>query len=465
MMTIIEGELSSIFGRAVLRKANKTQKFRNQISSLKRKAEKIAAGAPEVMVKITGFSKGAKSVYGNLTYVSRNGSVELETDSGRVLLGAEEVKEYFQDWKAELGVQKGFKDRRDSMHIVLSMPPGTEENAVKDAVRDFAKEQFDGKHEYVFALHTDEKHPHCHLIVKYRDFDGNRPSHGPEDIQKWREIFADKMEEYGVMANATPRISRGVTKKSEKQAILHMQKGSATRSPRVPRVIALAEREAAAAVLVAAVALSDKTSGLNEFDALAIARQQDVRSAWRSMEDKLSAPKPFLTINGKELNNDSPDYERIARSGNSGRFRNTTLYKPYPAEAGFQCAPRTIAGMRNVSSLPMVRNKGSVKVLVSRDALHRMGWRSSSNNDLRRSGVGPEAVTGGMNLSDAKFARSIGKFVAKMPEVETRRQELRNRMQSEFVNRASEVDARAANVPAPSIKTVVQPVKSRDIER
>ena len=458
-MAIIEGELNSIFSGSVKRKANKAQKLRSNPSNLKRRAQKVAAGAPEVMVKITGFSKGAKSVYSNLTYVSRNGSVELETDSGRILSGADEVKEYFQDWKAELGVQKGFKERRDSMHIVLSMPPGTEEDAVKGAVRDFAREQFGGKHEYVFALHTDEKHPHCHLIVKYRDFNGNRPSHGPEDIQKWREVFADKMEEYGVMANATPRISRGVTKKPEKQSILHMQKGSASRSPRVPKVIAIAEREAAAAVM------SDKGNTLNEFDAKAIDRQHAVRATWRSMADKLSAPKPLLTINNKELVNDRPDYERIARGGSSGRLRYSALHKPYPAEVGFQSPSRSIAGMRDVSSLPVVRNKGSVKVLGPRDALHRVGWRNRADNDLRRPGAGFEAVAGGLNQSNAQLARSIKKFVERMPEVETRRQALQKRLQSEFANRTFEVDAKARIAAVPAKEVVVQPVKSRDIER
>ena len=244
-MAIIENEFVSIFSGSVKRKSNKTQKLKSGPSP-KRVAQKVAVSAPEVMVKITGFSKGAKSVYNNLTYVSRNGNVELETDTGLILSGREEVKEYFNDWKADLGAQKSFPERRDSMHIVLSMPPGTQDDAVKGAVRDFAKEQFGGRHEYVFALHTDEKHPHCHLIVKYRDFNGNRPSHTPEDLQKWREAFADKMEEYGVMANATPRISRGVVKKPERQALLHMQRGGETRAPRTPKVIALAERDAAA---------------------------------------------------------------------------------------------------------------------------------------------------------------------------------------------------------------------------
>lgn len=459
-MAIIENEFVSIFSGSVKRKSNKTQKLKSGPSP-KRVAQKVAVSAPEVMVKITGFSKGAKSVYNNLTYVSRNGNVELETDTGLILSGREEVKEYFNDWKADLGAQKSFPERRDSMHIVLSMPPGTQDDAVKGAVRDFAKEQFGGRHEYVFALHTDEKHPHCHLIVKYRDFNGNRPSHTPEDLQKWREAFADKMEEYGVMANATPRISRGVVKKPERQALLHMQRGGETRAPRTPKVIALAERDAAASL----VRDLNGSPVPNDYDKKAIARQQVVRNAWRSMAEKLSAPKPPLTIDSKEISNDRPNYERIARSGVSGRLRASTLHKSYPAEAGLKESSRSIAGMRDVSQLPVVRNKRPAQMLLSRDALHRVGWRDGPDNDMRRTGIGTERTAGGLNQSDAQLARNIKAFVERMPEVQTRRQALQRELHKAFSQRSANIAAGADKAMGKGEDRSLQQAKPRDIER
>ena len=49
---------------------------------------------------------------------------------------------------------------------MLSMPTGTPPDKVLAAVRNFAREQFWGQHRYAFALHTDEDHPHVHLVLK-----------------------------------------------------------------------------------------------------------------------------------------------------------------------------------------------------------------------------------------------------------------------------------------------------------
>lgn len=59
------------------------------------------------------------------------------------------------------------------------MPAGTPPEAVKNAAREFAAEQFQG-HQYAFALHTDSErpdepaHPHVHLCVLIRDEYGQR---------------------------------------------------------------------------------------------------------------------------------------------------------------------------------------------------------------------------------------------------------------------------------------------------
>jgi relaxase-like protein len=46
------------------------------------------------------------------------------------------------------------------------MPAGTLPNKVLVAVRTFAREEFALKHRYAMVLHTDEPHPHVHLMVK-----------------------------------------------------------------------------------------------------------------------------------------------------------------------------------------------------------------------------------------------------------------------------------------------------------
>jgi Plasmid recombination enzyme len=58
--------------------------------------------------------------------------------------------------------------------IVFSMPAGTPANKVLAAVKDFAREEFGAKHRYAMVLHTDEPHPHVHMVVKAMGYDGTR---------------------------------------------------------------------------------------------------------------------------------------------------------------------------------------------------------------------------------------------------------------------------------------------------
>jgi hypothetical protein len=44
------------------------------------------------------------------------------------------------------------------MHMILSMPEGTPQEAVRRGARAFLAETFGANHQYVFALHTDEPH-------------------------------------------------------------------------------------------------------------------------------------------------------------------------------------------------------------------------------------------------------------------------------------------------------------------
>jgi hypothetical protein len=109
------------------------------------------------------------------------------------------------------------------------MPAGTPPQAVKDAAREFAAEQFQG-HQYVFALHTDSErpsepaHPHVHLCVLMRDEFGQRLNPRKNDLFEWRLRFAEKMREQGVPCAATRRQHRGVTRKGENFVLHSMRK-------------------------------------------------------------------------------------------------------------------------------------------------------------------------------------------------------------------------------------------------
>jgi hypothetical protein len=57
---------------------------------------------------------------------------------------------------------------------MFPMPPGTNSAKVLSAVQNLCREEFALKHRYVMALHTDEPHPHVHVVVKAIGDNGTR---------------------------------------------------------------------------------------------------------------------------------------------------------------------------------------------------------------------------------------------------------------------------------------------------
>ena len=182
---------------------------------------RTVARTPEVMVKVV--NKGSSSlpgVGGDVGYIGRQGAVELETDEGEVLQGPEVGKTLLEDWNLDLIQQrnkinltpnKPKQPPRLVYKLIFSMPAGTQPEKVQAAVRNFAREEFALKHRYVMALHTDEPHPHVHLVLKARSEEGQRLYVRKAILRQWREGFASHLRAIGVAANATPRHVRGVT--------------------------------------------------------------------------------------------------------------------------------------------------------------------------------------------------------------------------------------------------------------
>jgi len=198
---------------------------------------------PEVMVKISGGGKDLRSIKAHLDYVTRNGAIELEDEQGQVHQGKEEVRGVRDDWRGSV-IPHENGTRREAFNIVLSMPPGTDRAAVKNAARAFAAELF-SNHQYVFAAHDDEKHPHVHLVVKAVDKEGVRLNPRKADLQHWRETFAEKLREQGIQANATPRRARGIVKRPEKQAVFHLNQEHAKGKRAAPARVTAAQHQAA----------------------------------------------------------------------------------------------------------------------------------------------------------------------------------------------------------------------------
>lgn len=188
----------------------------------------IARRSPEVMVKITAVApKGMRQIKRAMDYISRKGEIELEDQDGNVVKGKEALDELRDDWQhggAYIADEPG--KRREAFHLVLSMPEGTDELAVRRAVRDFALGEFQG-HQYVMAMHTFDtdpdpepaKQPHVHVVVKARGDDTVRLAPRKADLQRWREGFAEALREHGVDAAASNRLQRLQRRRGEKQAV------------------------------------------------------------------------------------------------------------------------------------------------------------------------------------------------------------------------------------------------------
>jgi hypothetical protein len=92
------------------------------------------------------------------------------------------------------------------------MPPGTSSDKVLQAVRKLALNEWQLKHRYAMALHTDDDHPHVHVVVKAVSEQGQRLNIKKATLRAWRQQFASNLRELGVAANATERAVRGETK-------------------------------------------------------------------------------------------------------------------------------------------------------------------------------------------------------------------------------------------------------------
>ncbi len=138
---------------------------------------------PEVMVKVSGGATSAASALAHLRYIDRRGKLELETDEGERLRGRDSERTVLQDWdlddlayqsKAPYRGNPGRKPSKLLHNIVLSMPAGTPPDKLLAASRNFAREEFGLKNRYLTVLHTDQDHPHVHLVVRAVGEDGKR---------------------------------------------------------------------------------------------------------------------------------------------------------------------------------------------------------------------------------------------------------------------------------------------------
>jgi hypothetical protein len=89
--------------------------------------------------------------------------------------------------------------------IIFSMPAGTPTDKLLAAVRDFARKEYAPKHRYALALHTDEPHPHVHVVVRAINEEGERLHIRKATLRNWRKAYARLLRSHAIAAKATPR--------------------------------------------------------------------------------------------------------------------------------------------------------------------------------------------------------------------------------------------------------------------
>lgn len=260
----------SVLPRAVLRPSQASS------GGSRARLQRIADRAPEVMVKVTGRTRDAAHLRAHLEYISRNGQLELEGADGALIFDRRELAELVDEWTGAAGVSRSRrKDSPLSHSVILSMPAGTSEIAVRDAARAFAADMFAGRHDYVFTLHTDTLRPHVHLSICSRGHAGDRLNPKKADLELWRQTFAQALRDRGVEAEATPRRARGVTRKAERTPLRKIRDRHESGKGAMAQVRQAAYRDAAGAAF-------QGQTGRTAWEQKIVDRQGAVRGLYRA---------------------------------------------------------------------------------------------------------------------------------------------------------------------------------------
>jgi hypothetical protein len=193
---------------------------------------------PEVVIKVSGGARTLRGVEAHLDYIGREGEGEIETDDGQRLRERGFESDLVMDWDLDLDAEQRHTERAIAAgrrppklvhNLVFSMPKGTSPDKLFQAVRVFARENFALQHRYAMTLHTDQDHPHVHVVVKAMSEQGVRLNIRKATLQGWRRDFAQYLRDVGIEANATERAVRGQIKESKTDGIFRaMQRGDSS---------------------------------------------------------------------------------------------------------------------------------------------------------------------------------------------------------------------------------------------
>jgi hypothetical protein len=168
----------------------------------------VVRRAPQVMVKVTGGGRGMGAIAAHFRYIAQAGRLPIEDDRGVVEEGKEVLRDLVEQWRYAGSEIPEASSRREAFNIILSMPRGTDPLTVQRAAREFAKTEL-ADHRYAMVLHEHQANPHVHLSVRAESKHGKRLNPRKDDLQRWRETFAEKLRGWGIDAEATRQATRG----------------------------------------------------------------------------------------------------------------------------------------------------------------------------------------------------------------------------------------------------------------
>jgi hypothetical protein len=185
---------------------------------------------PEVIVRvISPGSNCLKAIRQHFADLQKGQGRSLETDFFNTpVVGHQAIRELIDDWSLDLDELtcrvthlwgERTKPTKLVHKIIFSMPAGTPPDRLLAAVRDFAEKEYAPKHRYALALHTDEPHPHVHVVVRAESDYGKRLNIRKAALRKWRKAFVRHLRNHGVASKATQRSAREKARMSKLKGI------------------------------------------------------------------------------------------------------------------------------------------------------------------------------------------------------------------------------------------------------
>lgn len=264
--------------------------------------DRTVGNTPEVVVKVSGGGRTAAAARAHIDYIDRHGKLEIETDDGQTLQGLRVGAWLVDDWNLALSKgqyrepRPGEPDRRPKVvhNLVFSMRRGTPPDKLLAATRVFAREHFALRHRYAMVLHTDQDHPHVHVVVKAESEQGERLYIRKATLRQWREDFAACLRAQGVAANATPTAARGRLRDHKKdpihQRIKQIKAYNALAEPQRRSLQKPVEcRYLRRKVEAVAHALRDAEPAADEGKQKLLRARQAVIADWTAVADQLAA--------------------------------------------------------------------------------------------------------------------------------------------------------------------------------